>query len=303
MDTPFEKYFRMGIVHFMAFPELGAGEGPWEETLRHIALDPFFSVVEVTRIVDPKTRERVKKLIEEAGLSVAYAAHPAILGQGLDVNSLDEDHRVSTCDILKQHLDEAITMGAENFVLLSGRDPGDEKRPDAVQALVKSLGELCAYSTQKGGPIIVIESFDREVDKCCLLGPATLAMEVAEAVRSEHDNFGLMVDLGHIPLLKETPMQALAPVKDYLSHIHLGNAVLDKGCAGYGDNHPIFGMPGSANGLPEMIDFLKTLLDIGFLDGHSLPIVSFEIKPLEGQDSLSIIANAKRMLNRAWAMV
>lgn len=136
-----------------------------------------------------------------------------------------------------------------------------------------------------------------------MVGPTTLAKDVAEVVRSEHSNFGLMVDFGHIPLLKETAQQALAPVKEYLSHIHLGNAVLDKGCAGYGDNHPIFGIPGSANGLPEMIDFLKTLMEIEFLDGRSLPIVSFEIKPLEGQDSLAIIAHAKRMINRAWAMV
>ena len=303
MDTPLEKYLRMGIVHFMAFPELGAGEGPWEETVRHIAMDPFFSVLELTRIVDPKARDRVKKLIEEAGLSVGYAAHPAILGQGLDINSLDEKHRVSACAVLKQHLDEAIYMGAENFVLMSGRDPGDEKRPRAVRALVRSMEELCAYSTEKGGPTVVIESFDRNVDKCCLLGPTTLAREVAQAVRSEHDNFGLMVDLGHIPLLKESPRQALEPVKEYLSHIHLGNAVLDKSCAGYGDNHPIFGMPGSANGLPEMIDFLKTLLDVGYLDGRSHPIVSFEIKPLEGQNSLAIIAHAKRIMTRAWAMV
>jgi hypothetical protein len=31
--------------------------------------------------------------------------------------------------------------------------------------------------------------------------------------------------------------------------------------------------------------------------------VSFEIKPMEGQDPLVIIANAKRVLQRAWIMV
>jgi len=36
-----EAYMRMGIVHFMAFSELAGGGGPWVETVRHIALDPF----------------------------------------------------------------------------------------------------------------------------------------------------------------------------------------------------------------------------------------------------------------------
>jgi hypothetical protein len=31
-------------------------------------------------------------------------------------------------------------------------------------------------------------------------------------------------------------------------------------------------------------------------------MVSFEIKPLEGQDPMVMIANAKRVLRQAWAM-
>jgi hypothetical protein len=84
---------------------------------------------------------------------------------------------------------------------------------------------------------------------------------------------------------------------------HVGNAVIDPKCAGYGDNHPIFGTPGSANDVQEVAEFLRTLIDIGFLDGNSRPIVSFEIKPMEGQDPLVIVANAKRVLTQAWALL
>ena len=48
---------------------------------------------------------------------------------------------------------------------------------------------------------------------------------------------------------------------------------------------------------------MRVLLEIGILDGKQRPIVSFEVKPLEGQDSLVMIANAKRVLNEAWALV
>jgi hypothetical protein len=45
MNEIMEKYFKMGLVHFMAFPEVAGGQGPWEETVRHIALDPFFTAI------------------------------------------------------------------------------------------------------------------------------------------------------------------------------------------------------------------------------------------------------------------
>ena len=77
--------------------------------------------------------------------------------------------------------------------------------------------------------------------------------------------------------------------------------MLEQGLPGYGDYHPVFGTPGSANGIPEMVDFLRTLIDIGFLDGQKKPMVSFEVKPMEGQDPFLVIANAKRVIRQAWA--
>jgi len=62
-------------------------------------------------------------------------------------------------------------------------------------------------------------------------------------------------------------------------------------------------LPGSVNDVPEMVDFLRTLVEIGFLDGQKKPMVSFEIKPMEGQDPLLVIANAKRVMQQAWAQV
>jgi sugar phosphate isomerase/epimerase len=302
MDKPMHACLRMGLVHFMAFPELGGGRGPWEETVRAVALDPFFTALEITRILDDQVRERVRDILCLADLAVGFGAHPVILGGKLDLNAADEAERRAVVATMKGLIEEALYMGAESFVVLSGKDPGDEARPAAVDALVKSLGELCAYSASLGGPKVVAEVFDREVDKCCLLGPAALAAEVAARVSVDHGNFGLLVDLSHIPLLGESPDQALVPVKQWLAAAHLGNAVLDRNCGGHGDNHPIFGSPGSVNGLSEMVAFLRSLDAIGFLEPARRPMVSFEVKPLPGQDPLLVIANAKRMMNLAWAL-
>ena len=160
MEKNLASHMRMGIVHFMAFPGLAGGKGPWVETVRQIALDPFFNAIEITHIENPEARATVKSLIQLSGLSVGYGAHPAILGQGLDINALDEAARSRACKVLMMHMDEAIYMGSESFVFLSGRDPGQELREDALKALIKSLHELCAYSERKNGPKIVLEGFD-----------------------------------------------------------------------------------------------------------------------------------------------
>ncbi len=144
MEKNLESYMKMGIVHFMAFPELAGGKGPWVETVRQIALDPFFTAIEITHIENTETRDAVLSLLQLSGLSVGYGAHPAILGQGLDINALDASERSHACKTLMMHIDEAIYMGAENLVLLSGRDPGPEKRENALEALINSLNDLGA---------------------------------------------------------------------------------------------------------------------------------------------------------------
>ena len=102
-------------------------------------------------------------------------------------------------------------------------------------------------------------------------------------------------------MLKESPEEALVPVKDYLAGAHIGNAVIDPSCAGFGDNHPIFGSPGSANTVKRCGRVFENASWIGFLTGEKRPLVSFEIKPMEGQDPLIVIANAKRVMTQAWA--
>ena len=144
--------------------------------------------------------------------------------------------------------------------------------------------------------------FDREIDKKCLIGPAKEAKKVAEEVRKDFDNFGLIVDLSHTPLLDETPTQAIMPIRDYLVCAHIGNCLLkDKKHPVYGDQHPRFGIEGGENDVEELVEFLRVLLEVGFLKTENPPIVSFEVKPLADESSQVVIANAKRVLREAWA--
>jgi hypothetical protein len=52
-----------------------------------------------------------------------------------------------------------------------------------------------------------------------------------------------------------------------------------------------------------VVEFLKVLKQIGFLNEKNPPIVSFEVKPFGDEDPDVVIANAKRTLNMAWSKV
>jgi len=304
MQDSMYKFMKVGLIHFMAYPQVMKGEGPILETLQKITEDDFFTAVEVSWIKDEKVRDKAKKLLEMSHLTVAYGAQPRLLINKLNLNSFDEEERKRAVREVKAGVDEAYEMGAKSLAFLSGKDPGEEGRGKARKLLVFSIKEICNYAKLKGNLRITLEIFDREIDKKCLIGPAKDARWVAEEVRKEFDNFGLMVDLSHLPLLNETPAQAIIPIKDYLVHAHMGNCILrDKNHPAYGDQHPRFGIKGGENDVKELTEYLKVLLNIGFLNPQNPPIVSFEVKPLADESSEVVIANAKRVLREAWVKI
>ena len=243
MKESMYKYMRVGLIHFMAYPDTMAGEGPILETIRKIAVDDYFNAIEITWIKDDKVREQVKKMLETSHMTVAYGSQPRLLTTGMNINDLDDAARKKALDNLKEGIDEAYYMGAEGFAFLSGKYEEDKKE-EAFAALVDSTKELCAYAKSKGNLRIALEVFDWDVDKKSIIGPVDLAKRFAEEIRKEYDNFGLMVDLSHLPLLRESARESLIPVKDYIVHAHMGNAVAaDPSLEAYGDAHPRFGFP------------------------------------------------------------
>ncbi len=303
MNESLYKYMKVGLVHFMAFPTTIKGEGPVVETIRKIVLDDYFSAIEITTIKDPGEREAVRKMLESSHMAVAYGAQPRLLTTGLNINDLNEDGRLQALNNLKQGIDEAYEIGASSFAFLSGKYEESSKE-ESFQALVKSTKEVCAYAAVKGSMKIALEVFDYDVDKKSLIGPANLALRYAKEIRTEYANFGLMVDLSHIPLIHETIEESLLPVKDYIVHAHIGNCVVkNPDMPAYGDVHPRFGFPNGENDVDEVVDYLRVLLDIGFLNTDKPPVVSFEIRPFGDEDPDIVIANAKRTLNEAWARV
>lgn len=297
------KFMKVGLIHFMAYPSTMKGEGPILETIKKIAVDDYFNAIEISWIKDAEVRKIAKKMLDTSHMTVAYGGQPRLLTTGLNINDINEEGRIKAVATLKKGIDEALEIGAVGFAFLSGKYE-ESKKEEAYLALIKSTKELCSYAKEKGNIRIVHEAFDYDIDKKSLVGPVELAKRYAIEITKEFDNFGLMVDLSHLPLIRETAEQAILPIKEYIVHAHMGNCVVkDSKLPAYGDVHPRFGFPGGENDVDELVEYLKVLKQIGFLNETNPPIVSFEVKPYDDEDPDIVVANAKRVLNLAWSRV
>lgn len=301
MNQPIHKYIKVGIIHFMAYPSTMKGEGPIAETIRRILLDDYFDAIEIAWIKDDAERAKVVSMLSSSHIDVGYGASPRLLTTGLNVNDLDEQGRQTASQTMLKGIDEAYQLGAKGFGFLSGKyDPN--RIEEGLNALEKTVREMSAHAKAKGELQLLLEIFDYDIDKCSLIGPTPLAKRFYERVK-DLDNFGLMVDLSHIPLMHETIEESLRPIAPYIKHAHMGNAVMLPGAPAYGDAHPRFGFPNGENDVEQLTEYLRVLIEIGYLKEDEPRIVSFEVKPVGDEDPELVIANAKRTLNRAWALV
>lgn len=303
MEKSMRRYMRVGTILHVSYKQLGSGEGPILECLKKIVTDPYFEVVEVAHMKDAEVRKAAADMIVRGHMTSSYGGQGRMLGAGLNINDLNEEGRQKALASLKEGIDEAYEMGVEDFAFLAGKYE-EETKEESFQALLKSTRELCEYAKSKGDMPVLCEVFDYDIAKKSLIGPVDMVKRYAETICAEYDNFGLMVDLSHIPMLHETIEESLLPVQQYIRHAHMGNTVIKSPeCPAYGDEHPRFGFPNSENDVEELAAYLRLLLKIGFLNEKKRPIVSFEIKPFGEEDPEVCLANAKRTLDLAWELV
>ena len=303
MKDSLHDYMKVGIVHFMAYPFALSGEEPVADSIAEIVEDDFFDAIEVTRINDDAERRRVADILATSGATVGFGGQPYILKGKLNLNSPDEQERAHASEVLKGGIDQAYELGAGKFGFLSGPKPPAAQRDQALELLADSFVQLGGYARTKGDLALSLKTSDDATDKKAFIGTNRLACELAYEVRKAIPNFGLMVDLSHLPMQGETSRQALRVTQEFINHAHIGNCVIgDPNHPDYGDLHPYFGHPEGENNVPQVREFLRCLLDIGYLrpDAPERNIVAFEVQPLGGQRSRAVIADAKRVLREAW---
>ncbi|HVI41578.1 MAG TPA: TIM barrel protein [Anaerovoracaceae bacterium] len=298
MKDSIHKYFQVGTIQWMSHPPANY---PVLLSIKTIVCDDFFDAIEVTKFSDDDMREKAKKLLEHSHIKVCYGAQPRLLGPGLNPNHLEEAERQKAEATLLEAVDEAEYLGAKGIAFLAGKWEKESER-EAYAQLLKTTMNVCKYAEAKG-MLVELEVFDYDMDKAALIGPAPLAAQFAADVRRTCANFGLMADLSHFPTTYETSSFAIGHMKEYITHLHIGNAVVQKGCEAYGDQHPRFGFPNGANDTPELLDFFRVLKREGFFNSEKPLVLSFEVKPWGDEDGDVILAATKRVINRAWALL
>ena len=294
MKESIHKYFQVGTIQWMSYPN----RDPLE-SLKAIAKDDFFDAIELKGFGEKN--EEAKKILDQSHLKVCYGAQPRHLGPKLNPNAIDEEERKKAEATLLEAVDEAEYLGAKGIAFLAGKWEKDTKE-EAYNQLLKTTRNVCSYAAAKGMNV-ELEVFDFDMDKAALIGPAPLAARFAADMRTSHSNFGLLVDLSHFPTTYETSRFVVQTLRPYITHLHFGNAVVKKGCDGYGDLHPRFGYPNSANDTPELLDYLRVLKEEGFFRAEEPLVFSMEVTLRPGEDEDIVLANTKRVLNRAWALL
>lgn len=260
-----------------------------------------YTAIEITQIKDDELRAETKELLEQSHIRVCYGAQPRLLSTGLNPNDIDEEGRKKAEATLIEAVDEAEYLGAKGIAFLAGKWE-DETKDKAYDQLLKTTINVSSYAAKKGMSVN-LEVFDYDMDKAALIGPAPYAAKFAADVRNVCSNFGLLVDLSHFPTTYETSRFVIQTLKPYITHFHIGNAVVKPGFDAYGDKHPRFGFPNSANDTPELLDFFRILKEEGFFRANDPYVLSIEVTLQDGEDGDIVLANTKRVINRAWALL
>lgn len=223
MKEPIQKYFQVGTIQWMSFPRRDPAE-----SLLAIARDDFFDAVEIKGYGNAEANEAARKILAQSHLKVCYGAQPRLLGPKLNPNAVDEEERKKAEATLMEAVDEAQFLGAGGIAFLAGKWE-QETKDIAYAQLLKTTHNVCDYAAAKNMNV-ELEVFDFDMDKAALIGPAPYAARFAADMRMSHNNFGLLVDLSHFPTTYETSKFVIRTLCPYITHFHIGNAVVRSGC-------------------------------------------------------------------------
>ena len=291
-------YCNLGIVFGMAEPNYHSFS-----KLRQVLRDPFFSAIEVRDFWSYSEKEQAElhRMLQISLMEVIYETQPLQLYiPEFNLNSPDLAVRQETINRLKKEIDAAAYLNARSVVTTSGKFIDGISEEEQIKYLTDSLISLSAHAQEKG-ILLLLEPFDRDIDKKMLVGSLTNTLQVVKQVRDHCPNFGILLDCGRFPLFTEGSREMVHAMGDFIMQVHIGNCVLaDTKSVAYGDKHPRFGIENSLMHSEEIAGFLKDLYDIGFLKRGGSRIISLEARPVEDEEPELMIANLKRTFIKSW---
>ncbi len=303
MDEDIRQYARLGLVHHMLYPECMEDPDAHVRTLETFCQREDMETFDCCLPYGAERRALLIPVLRACGKEhVTFATHFFPLRKiGLSSPAPHEQAQIRM--IVKDMVECAAAISATGLIFASG-GPAPQ---DATSADYETFADFCRWlcaELKPRGITALLEPFDTTIDKKFLYGSTAECMDLIETLKPEVDNFGIELDLAHVPLMFETFEGAIRTVAPALQRVHLGNCVLkDTSHPRYGDTHPPIGFDGGEIDVPEVAEILRCLLDVGFLDKDDRGDLLIEMTPWPGKSVEETIADAFDRVERAWAMV
>jgi len=300
MKDDISKYARLGLVHHLLYPKCMEDADDHAETLAGFVQRGDIETFDCCLPYGDDRQQRLVPLIRNCGKSdIAFASH-LFPYRMLSPCSLVPHEQAQVRLIMKDLVQQAGAVGASRFIFASG-GPGPA---DAAEGHYGAFAELCRWlcgELRQHGITALLEPFDTAIDKKFLYGSTESCVALVESLQGDGDNFGIELDVGHVPLIGESFEHAIRTAGPVLQRVHLGNCVLkDKSNPRYGDTHPPVGWPPGEIDVPELTEILRCLLDIGFLNQHQRGSLLLEMTPWPGRTAEETVTDSLDRLGQAW---
>ncbi len=300
MKKPITDYARLGLVHHMLYPDCSEKPDDHVATLLALAKRTDIETFDCCLPYDPGARAQLIPALRACGKTdITFAAHFFPLRK-ISFCSTSLSEQAQARMIVQDMIAQAVAIGATGFIFPSGGPTPAEATPAHHAAFANFCRWLCA-ELKPHGITAQLEPFDMTIDKKFLYGPTTDCVALIESLRPQIDNFGIELDMAHLPLMGETFEHAIHTAAPYLKRIHLGNCVLRaQANPRYGDTHPPMGYPGGEIDVPELTKILRLLRDVGFLNEAKRGNLIIEMTPWPGKSVEETITDAFARLATAW---
>lgn len=268
------------------YPDSITDESVHTETLKEIVKTDLVDALDCWCWRGDRSKDEIA-ILRDSGKIINYNIGDRFGEKEMIPSSKNEAERIYAYDIIMREIEYGLLAGAKKIVFGSGPDDVSDHK-GAVERFfeftMKILGQLPKDVT------LCLEPTDWDIDKLFLCGPLSESVEIAERVRKTGaDNFGLLLDMTHVPIMHETIESSIEKSKNVLTHIHLGNAVIkNKNNPFYGDKHIPWSYPDSEYTEKDGVQFIRKLKNVGYFDKDNATI-SFEMRPYEGMSAMETL--------------
>ncbi len=290
----------LGINHMFLYPPSITDVDAHTATLRELASNETMDALDCW-VWAPHAKEELS-ILKNCGKHINYNIGDRYGDVPVFPATKDAAERRYAMDTLRRETEFAVECNAKKIIFGSGKDV-PEDRKEAQKRFAEFVMDWMQYIPKD--VILTLEPTDRDVDKYFLYGDLQETCDCVQTIRDAgFSNMGILLDMGHIPIMHETLESAVQTSAAYLDHIHLGNCVIkNPDSPFYGDKHPRWGETDGEYDETDGARMLALLKKAGYLSRGGAQTISFEMRTLEGMTEAQTQTHLRNWFTETYALL